>query len=223
MAKHTILVTYKCASTHTHTEIHTHRVGAGCPQFLMGSDSSAADTQTASVSQTWKSEGRRMEECQRKKCRLIVWTGQSFQSVKCFRKVTVMCNYTTASLITSLTMQRKYIILEPSGGRLKCDCSVSKGFVCWYFHCLYLKFIYQQCVASWIIQDCGSSRITDVDSGISKWKVSCTTPETPFRFYVKILMSAGLPAVPLADAVCWRLLSCVFLRLTAILIDTPPA
>lgn len=136
-----------------------------------------------------------------------------------------MCNYTTASLITSLTMQRKYITLEPSGGWLKCDCSVSKGFVWFflYFHGLYFKIVYQQRVAPWIIQEFVRSRITDVDSGISKWKFSCTTPEIPFRFYFDILMPAGLPAVPLADAVCWRLLSSVFLRLTAILIDTPPA
>lgn len=55
MAKHTIPATH----THTHSQSNT-----GCPRFLMGSDWSAADTQTAPVSQTWKSEGRRMEECQ---------------------------------------------------------------------------------------------------------------------------------------------------------------
>lgn len=60
---------YQCAviwqNTQSWKHTHTHMVRAGCPRFLMGSDWSPADIQTASVSQTWKSEGRRMEECQR--------------------------------------------------------------------------------------------------------------------------------------------------------------
>lgn len=53
---------HNLCNTHTHTH---GRSNVGCPWFLMGSDWSAADTQTAPVSQTWKSEGRSMEECQR--------------------------------------------------------------------------------------------------------------------------------------------------------------
>lgn len=70
---------------HTHTYTHKHgHSNIVCPHFLMGSDFSAA------VSQTLKRGERRMEVRQGGECWLIVWTAWYFQFAKRFYRLAVM-------------------------------------------------------------------------------------------------------------------------------------
>lgn len=149
-----------------------------------------------------------------------------------------MCNYTTASLITGLTMQRKCIISGLSGGRLKGDSGAvflkgllfctfivyfKKKFMCLSRECVALSNPQKTLFIETIISErtvctemvCVFQSNGDVVSEIKKMQIFLHYTWNSTRRFIltsEVLMSVRLAAVPLANAVCRRFLSSVFLK-----------